>query len=110
MKSYSHQCQQIFRLYHLILMKKVMVTKDDEESTERIEPENSHVSNFDSDSILSPSIQSHSPQTIISTILNTLLTEIESNDNNPSLQVNSLPIIEDDQMEGEEDDEDDEEK
>ena len=49
--------------------------------------------------------QSHSPQTIVSNVIDTIINEIELN--NPPF--NCLPIIDDDQMEGEEDDEEDEE-
>jgi len=76
-----------------------------EENNPTIEENNSQVSNLDPDQIHSPLNQSHSPQTIFSTILDTIITQIESN--NPSL--NCLPIIEDDQIEGEDDDDDDEE-
>jgi hypothetical protein len=64
----------------------------------------SHVSNLDYDKISSPLSQSHSPQAHISTILDTIITQIEINNDN---QLNSLPIIEDDQMEIEDDDDED---
>jgi hypothetical protein len=72
------------------------------------ENENNHssqVSNLDPDQIHSPLNQSHSPQTTISTVIDTIITQIESN----NLPFNCLPIIEDDQMEGEDDDDDDDE-
>ena len=71
---------------------------------ETIEENSSSISNLDYDKIPSPLAQSHSPQQSISTILDTIITQIETDTYN---QLNSLPIIEDDQMEVEDDDDDD---
>ncbi len=85
---------------------KIVDHQDPEPNDERIEETNSYRTDLDQDSI-DPSLpQSHSPQTIISTILDTVITEIESNKTAP---LNSLPIIEDDQIENDEDEEDEEE-
>lgn len=88
---------------------KFMIKKDYEENNETIEDTNSRLSNLDYEKISSPPVQSHSPKTIISTILDTVITQIELNDNNNNNKLNSLPIIEDDQLEVEEDDDDEEE-
>jgi hypothetical protein len=82
---------------------KVMITKEQEENHETID-----VTNLDPDEILSPLVQFHSPRTIISTILDHVLTQIESNENNS--QLNSLPIIEDDQLDVEDDDDEDDDE
>jgi len=77
-------------------------------SPEKIEENNSHQPNLDHNEIRSPLFESRSPQTtIISTILDTVITEIESNNNN--LQLNTLPIIEDDQLDIDEEEDDDDE-
>jgi hypothetical protein len=80
-----------------------MITKEQEENHETID-----VTNLDPDEILSPLVQFHSPRTIISTILDHVLTQIESNENNS--QLNSLPIIEDDQLDVEDDDDEDDDE
>jgi hypothetical protein len=82
---------------------KVMINKEQEENHETID-----VPNLDPDEILSPLVQFHSPRTIISTILDHVLTQIESNENNS--QLNSLPIIEDDQLDVEDDDDEDDDE
>lgn len=89
----------------------VVINKEDEQNTGPIEENSSHLSNLDHDKAQSPIVQSHSPETIISTILDTILTQIEFNDddNNNNNQLNSLSIVEDDQLEVEEDDDDDDE-
>jgi len=92
---------------------KVVINKEYEQNIETIEENNSHIINLDHDKIQSPLFQSHSPQTIISTILEAVITQIELNNNdndNDNNQLNSLPIIEDDQLEVEEDDDDDDDE
>ncbi|CAF3342418.1 unnamed protein product [Rotaria sp. Silwood1] len=66
----------------------------------------SHMSNLDYGKIDSSLSQSQSPQTVIGTMLDSIITQIETNNDN---QLNSLPIIEDDQMEVDDDDEEDDE-
>lgn len=65
-----------------------------------IDENHSHLSNLDSESN-----QSHSSDTIIFDVVNRILSEIEHDTNMP---MNSLPIVEDDQMDGDEDEEDEE--
>ncbi|CAF2044051.1 unnamed protein product [Rotaria magnacalcarata] len=65
----------------------------------------SHISNLEQAKRIPSSLsQSQSPQSIISTLLDKVITEIETTNDQ---QLNSLPIIEDDQMEVDDDDDDD---
>lgn len=75
----------------------------DDKSNENlfIEETHSHSSNLDSESN-----QSQSQETIVFDVLNQILNDIETDINMP---MNSLPIIEDDQMDVEEDEDDEEE-
>ncbi|CAF4173907.1 unnamed protein product [Rotaria sp. Silwood2] len=66
----------------------------------------SHMSNLEHGKKNSSLSQSHSPQTVITTLLDSVITQIETNNDQ---QLNSLPIIEDDQMEVDDDDDDDDE-
>ena len=82
---------------------KVMIINEEQENETSQENLNnkksidnsSHLTNLDINEKFSPLTEYHSPQTIISTILDTVITKIESiiDDN----QFNVLPIIEDEQ-------------
>ncbi|CAM4904021.1 unnamed protein product [Rotaria socialis] len=67
----------------------------------------SHISNLEQAKKTPPSLsQSQSPRSIISTLLDKVIAEIETTNDQ---QLNSLPIIEDDQMEVDDDDDDNDE-
>jgi hypothetical protein len=78
--------------------------------TTNTQEHSSHITNLANDEQFSSICQSHSPQTTISTILDTIITKIELNNDN---QLDVLPIIEDEQMDVDDDDDeldDDEEE
>ncbi|CAF1078223.1 unnamed protein product [Adineta steineri] len=97
------------------------VTPPPEDNEENVNNNNSYKPSFDDDNDkLSPlTPQSQSTQTIISTILDDIIAQIElnnnnnnddndnNNDNNDNNELNSLPVIEDDQMDVDDDEDDD---
>lgn len=87
------------------MTEKVTIDQTLEETHETAEEDAPQVSNLEPEQIHSPLVQSQSPRTISSIVLNSIISQIESE----SSQLHSLPIVEDDQMEAEDDDEEDDE-
>ncbi|CAF0746031.1 unnamed protein product [Adineta ricciae] len=83
--------------------KLVISTEDNDNHTN---DDSSQATSLNDNEKYPPLSSTSSPQTVISSVLDALITQIESNNEN---QLHSLPVIEDDQMDVEEDEDEEEE-